>query len=47
MAYRVIQWSTGNVGACALRAIINHPEMDLVGVWVYHDSKAGRDAGEL
>jgi hypothetical protein len=47
MAYRVIQWSTGNVGACALRAIINHPEMELVGVSVYHDSKAGRDAGEL
>lgn len=47
MAYRVIQWSTGNVGACALRAIINHPEMDLVGLSVYHDSKAGRDAGEL
>jgi len=35
------------VGACALRAIIDHPEMDLVGVSVYHDSKAGRDAGEL
>ena len=47
MAYRVIQWSTGNVGACALRAIINHPELELVGVSVYHDSKSGKDAGEL
>ncbi len=47
MAYRVIQWSTGNVGSCALRAIINHPEMDLAGVWVYHDEKAGLDAGKL
>jgi len=47
MAYRVIQWSTGNVGACSLRAIINHPQLDLVGVWVYHDTKAGLDAGEL
>lgn len=47
MKYRVIQWSTGNVGACALRAIINHPEMELAGVSVYHDAKAGRDAGEL
>lgn len=47
MAYRVIQWSTGNVGACALRAIINHPELELAGVYVYHDIKAGRDAGEL
>ncbi len=47
MAYRVIQWSTGNVGFCAMRAIINHPEMELVGVSVYHDEKAGKDAGEL
>ena len=47
MAYKVIQWSTGNVGACALRAIINHPEMDLAGVWVHHDDKAGLDAGVL
>ncbi len=47
MAYRVIQWSTGNVGACSLQAIINHPQLDLVGVWVYHDTKAGLDAGEL
>ncbi|MFO8010500.1 MAG: diacylglycerol kinase [Dehalococcoidia bacterium] len=47
MTYRVIQWSTGNVGASALRAIINHPELELTGVWVYHDEKAGRDAGEL
>ena len=47
MTYRVIQWSTGNVGACALRVIINHPEMELVGVSVYHDAKAGKDAGEL
>lgn len=47
MTYKVIQWSTGNVGACALRAIINHPEMELVGLSVYHDSKAGKDAGEI
>jgi hypothetical protein len=47
MAYRVIQWATGNVGACSLRAIINHPQLELAGVWVYHDAKAGLDAGEL
>ncbi len=47
MSYRVIQWSTGNVGAFALRAILNHPELELVGLWVHSEKKAGRDAGEL
>jgi hypothetical protein len=47
MAYRVIQWSTGNVGAFSLRCIIDHPELDLAGVWVHSSAKAGKDAGEL
>jgi hypothetical protein len=47
MAYRVIQWGTGNVGAFALRCIIDHPELELVGVWVHSSAKAGNDAGEL
>ncbi|MFF2553163.1 diacylglycerol kinase [Nocardia sp. NPDC058058] len=47
MKYRVVQWSTGNVGRRTLRNIIARPELDLVGVWVSSDAKAGRDAGEL
>jgi 4-hydroxy-tetrahydrodipicolinate reductase len=47
MAYKVIQFATGNVGVHALRAIIEHPELELVGVWVHSPDKAGRDAGEL
>jgi 2,4-diaminopentanoate dehydrogenase len=47
MPYRVIQWSTGNVGRYALRGIINHPELELVGLWVHSEKKAGMDAGEL
>jgi len=47
MPYRVIQWSTGNVGAFALRAILGHPELELAGVWVHGADKEGRDAGEL
>ena len=47
MAIRVIQWGTGNVGLFALRCIIEHPELELAGVWVSSDAKAGRDAGEL
>ncbi|MDP9335197.1 MAG: diacylglycerol kinase [Actinomycetota bacterium] len=47
MTYRVIQWSTGNVGTAALRCIIGHPELELVGVWVHSTDKAGKDAGDL
>ena len=31
----------------ALRGIIDHPELELVGLVVHSDDKAGRDAGEL
>jgi 4-hydroxy-tetrahydrodipicolinate reductase len=44
---RVIQWSTGNVGKLALRAILQHPGLELVGLWVHGADKVGRDAGEL
>ncbi len=47
MTYRVIQWSTGNVGRAALRCIVNHPELELAGLWVHSPDKAGQDAGEL
>ncbi len=47
MSIRVIQWSTGNVGRFSLRCILNHPELELVGVWVHSEKKSGRDAGEL
>jgi 2,4-diaminopentanoate dehydrogenase len=45
--YRVVQWSTGNVGRHALAGIAAHPELELVGVFVSNEAKAGRDAGEL
>jgi hypothetical protein len=47
VAWRVIQWATGNVGAAALRAVARHPDLELVGVLVHDPAKAGRDAGEL
>jgi 4-hydroxy-tetrahydrodipicolinate reductase len=47
MPYRVIQWSTGNVGRFALRTILGHPELALVGLWVHGAAKSGKDAGEL
>lgn len=45
--YRVVQWATGNVGSRALRHAIEHPDMELVGVWVSNPAKIGMDAGEL
>lgn len=47
MTYRVIQWATGGVGCAAIQAIVNHPELELVGCWVHSRAKDGRDAGEL
>ena len=43
--YRVVQWATGMVGAAAMRSVIEHPQMSLVGVYVHSEAKAGRDAG--
>ncbi len=47
MPYKVIQWATGNVGRHALRALIEHPDYELVGLWVHSTTKAGKDAGEI
>jgi hypothetical protein len=44
---RVVQWSTGGVGAIALRAIAARSDLELAGVWVHNADKVGRDAGEL
>src|SRR5262245_37519850 len=44
---RVVQWSSGGVGALALRAIAHRPDLELVGLFVHDARKAGRDAGEL
>jgi 2,4-diaminopentanoate dehydrogenase len=45
--YRVVQWATGNVGTRALKSAIEHPDLDLVGVWVHSSKKVGQDAGIL
>ena len=41
MTYRVIQWSTGNVGHHAVRLIAEHPDLELVGLWVHSADKVG------
>ena len=47
MTYRVLHCGTGNAGALALRGVIAHPDLELVGVLAYSPDKVGRDAGEL
>jgi hypothetical protein len=47
MSLRIVQWGTGNVGKHALRAIVERPDLELVGLRVYNPDKVGKDAGEL
>jgi 2,4-diaminopentanoate dehydrogenase len=47
VTYRVVEWSTGNVGRHALAGIAAHPELELVGLFVSNPDKVGHDAGEL
>ncbi len=47
MTITVIQWTTGNVGVRALRAVLRNPDLELVGLYAHGDDKVGRDAGDL
>ena len=45
--YRVVAWSTGNVGRNVIAGIDARPDLELVGLWVSNPDKVGRDAGDL
>ena len=45
--FKVGVWGPGSMGLIALRAVIDHPQLQLVDLVVHSDAKAGRDAGEL
>jgi hypothetical protein len=47
MTIRVVQWTTGGVAKAAVRAVLAHPELELVGCHVWSATKAGLDVGEL
>jgi hypothetical protein len=47
MAGRVVQWTTGNVGQRSVRAVVAHPDLELVGCYAWSPDKVGRDVGEL
>lgn len=44
---RVVQWATGSMGRTALRRVLDDPQHELVGAYVYSPKKAGKDAAEL
>lgn len=46
-SYRVAQWGTGCTGRGAIKAILRHPALSLVGAKVYSPGKVGQDAGEI
>jgi hypothetical protein len=45
--HRVILWGPGQMGIGALRALIQHPGLELAGLVVHSEAKEGRDAGDL
>lgn len=46
-SFRVVQWATGNIGTRSLRGVIEHPQLELVGVHVRNADKEGCDVGDL
>jgi hypothetical protein len=44
---RVVQWATGNIGSRSLRDVVEHPALDLAGVYVTSAAKVGLDAADL
>jgi 2,4-diaminopentanoate dehydrogenase len=45
--YRVVQWTTGNVGKSSVEAIAANPTLELIGCYAWSKDKVGRDVGEL
>ena len=45
--YRVVQWTTGNVGKQSVQAVAANPNLQLVGCYAWSSDKVGRDVGEL
>jgi hypothetical protein len=47
VSYRIVLWTTGHVARFAGRAIVEHPDLELVGAYAWSPEKVGRDVGEL
>lgn len=44
---RVVQWTTGKVAREAVIAILERPDLELIGAYAFSPEKAGKDVGEL
>lgn len=44
---RVVQWTTGKVATQAVKAMLDRPELELVGVYAFSPEKVGKDLGDL
>lgn len=47
MKLRIVQWTTGLVGRSAVQAVLDHPDLELVGCYAWSADKVGTDVGEL
>ncbi|KWX60238.1 dihydrodipicolinate reductase [Mycobacterium sp. NAZ190054] len=47
MTYRIVQWTTGNVGRKSVHAIAANSELELVGCYAWSADKVGHDVGDL
>jgi len=47
VTFRVVQWTTGNVGRKSVHAIVANSQLELVGCYAWSPDKVGRDVGEL
>lgn len=47
MTYRVVQWTTGNVGKQSVEAVLRHPDFELIGCYAFAADKVGQDVGTL
>lgn len=44
---KIIQWYTGDIACHQIRVIHSCPSLELVGAFVHHAEKVGRDVGEI
>lgn len=44
---RVVQWTTGKIAREAALAVLERPDLELVGVYAHSAAKVGKDVGEL
>ena len=47
VTFRVVQWTTGNIGTKSVHAIVENSLLELVGCYAWSPDKVGRDVGEL